>query len=456
MELRRINSQNTPEFVQPGGDVPWSPNALILARTITAAIFAALTLALRFTLKPAIQYPWLWGIAGTYAAISLSLWALSSRGDRAGSPSPGITASQSAVDIIALTLFLHFSGGVANPFFIAYPLMAIPFAALLPKRPAWLLAGFAATLFTGMVLLESTGIIPHYRLIRSAVHTSPVYVATALIAVAAGICATTALILHMAEHLRSFRLQCDLSIAERTRVEMEKTHFLDVVAHDLKSPLSAIETMVSSILDAYGSEMNEDTRDTLERIPRRTRDLIRFIQNLLDFSRIRGQESLKEQFRPLNFLPVVTSTVEMYMDQALDKNITLTIQAEPNLPLLSGSREHLERMVANLISNAVRYTPDGGSIKVKLAARDNEIALSVADSGIGIPEKDLPRVFEEFYRASNARISTSSGTGLGLPIAKFIVEKHGGSISVNSVEGEGTVFTVRIPVAPAKQSAGLE
>jgi two-component system phosphate regulon sensor histidine kinase PhoR len=123
----------------------------------------------------------------------------------------------------------------------------------------------------------------------------------------------------------------------------------------------------------------------------------------------------------------------------------MTVQAEPNIPLILGSREHLERMAANLISNAVRYTPEKGSVKVKLGTESGEVVLTVADNGIGIPEQDIPRIFDEFYRAKNARKENSSGSGLGLPIAKFIVEKHSGSITLNSVEGEGTVFTVRLP-----------
>ncbi len=303
-----------------------------------------------------------------------------------------------------------------------------------------------------MTILEGMGVLRHYRLIPGNTHTDPIFIVLMVISFNFAVFTAAYLTIRIAEKLRWFSRQCQISVAEKSRIELEKMHFLDVVAHDLKSPLSAIETMVTSLLDAYGPEMNEDTKDTLERIPKRTRDLIRFIQNLMDFSRIHGQEEIREHFRPLNFLPVVTSTVEMYMDQALDKNISMTVQAEPNIPLIMGSREHLERMAANLISNAVRYTPENGSIKVKVGVENGDAILTVADSGIGIPEKDMPQIFEEFYRSANARKENSSGTGLGLPIVKFIVEKHGGSISVNSVEGEGTVFTVRLPAVQGKQS----
>jgi signal transduction histidine kinase len=235
-------------------------------------------------------------------------------------------------------------------------------------------------------------------------------------------------------HLSAYRLLALQSFEEKRRIEMEKAHFLDVVSHDLKSPLAAIEAMAASLLSAYGGQFSGDARDTLERIPKRTRDLIRFIQNLLDFSKLRNTEELKVRFKPLNFLPIVTSTVEMYMDQALDKHIAMTVHAEPDIPRIMGSGEHLERLVGNLVSNAIRFTPEQGSVTVKLCVEDSDVVLTVADSGIGIPEKELPRVFDEFFRASNARTITDTGTGLGLSIARFIAEKHGGSIMVNSEE----------------------
>ncbi len=436
---------------------PWRPEWFIRARFVAVIVISILILISRFALNIAdIAYIRLWTITGALLALNGIYYAYERL--RPSSDSSGPTRStlfttiQFVIDLILLTLLVHYSGGATNPFILVYVLLLIPSSILLPKRFAYALAGFASFLFSLMTVLEGIGTIPHYPLISAVIHSDPVFAAGMIVAFTAVALLTAHLSSAIAENLRFFRFQCERSVEEKSRIEMEKTHFLDVVAHDLKSPLSAIETMVSSILDAYGTEMNEDTRDTLERIPVRTRDLIRFIQNLLDFTQIRGEEEISGYFRPLNFLPIVTSTVEMYTDQAMDKNIAMTVQVEPNLPLILGSKEHLERMVANLISNAVRYTPENGSIKVKLSARNDLTALTIADSGIGIPEKEISRVFEEFYRGSNA-YKVSSGTGLGLPIVKFIVDKHGGAVSVNSVEGEGTVFTITLPAMPVKQPA---
>jgi signal transduction histidine kinase len=141
------------------------------------------------------------------------------------------------------------------------------------------------------------------------------------------------------------------------------------------------------------------------------------------------------------------------MDQALDKQIGMTVNSSPDIPRIMGNVEYLVRLVGNLLSNALRYTPEHGSVTVKLESSNGDVVLTVADSGIGIPEKELPRIFDEFFRASNAGKTTDTGTGLGLAVAKFIAEKHGGEIRVNSVEGEGTIFTVRMPAITGEDPA---
>ncbi len=431
------------------------PDWFIAMRFYAVAGVVAALLASKFMFHVSrINYPWLWGLVFVLFGVNVVYAVFHRYGILNISPGlPGgarrlsaFFGIQYAVDMIILTFILHFSGGVANPFFLYYFFHIVLASILLSKKASYVAAGFAVLLFSSVVLLESTGIVRHYRLFSFTTQTDHLYTTGILIAFASAVFITVFLTAAVTAHLRAYRQQASDAIADKAKTEMEKSHFLDVVAHDLKSPLAAIETSILSLLDAYGHEYNEDTRETLERIPRRTRDLIRFVQNLLDFSKIRNAGELKTRFKPLHFLPIVTSTVEMYMDQALDKNITMTVQAEPVLPRIMGSGEHLERLVGNLISNAIRYTPSGGSVNVKLGASDGDLVLTVADSGIGIPETELPRVFDEFFRASNARKATDSGTGLGLPIARYIAEKHDGSMTANSVEGEGTIFTVRIPV----------
>ena len=357
------------------------------------------------------------------------------------------TMMQITNDLIILTLMLHFAGGATNPFILYYFFYTILSSILLTKRAVYIETSFAAILFNSMVLLEGYNIIPHYYLFLPHYHTIPTFIFGMMFALTSALYISAYMATSIMDRLRIHQHELEKSLEGIRHLEEEKSHFLDVVAHDLKSPLAAIETMVTSVLTTHKDKMNIDIKKILERIPSRTQDLLRFIQDLLEFSKLSKINDIRTDFKLLNFLPVVTATVEMYMNQALDKNITMSVQSEPVIPTIMGNQDYLEHMAANLISNAIRYTPDSGSIKITIGTENDQVVLMVADTGIGISEQALPFIFNEFYRAPNAKKFTASGTGLGLSITKAIVEKHGGTIAVQSEEGEGTVFTVRIPIA---------
>lgn len=352
-------------------------------------------------------------------------------------------------DLVILTGMLHFSGGATNPFILYYFFHTILSSILLSKKAAYFEATVAVVLFSSMTALEGFGVINHYDLFCPGYHSTPMFITGMIFAVSSALYIAAYMASSIMVRLRMHQVELEHAVEEQRRLEEEKSRFLDVVAHDLKSPLAAIETMITSTLAVHRDTMSPEVRNILERIPARTSDLIRLIQDLLEFSRIRKLDDMKTTFKPLNFLPIVTGTIEMYMSQALDKKIEMSIQADPNIPPIIGSREHLERMVANLVSNAIRYTRDKGSVTVKVSVVKGFIELTVADTGIGIPERAIPYIFTEFFRADNAKKMTSSGTGLGMSITKAIAEQHGGTISVKSDEGEGTIFTVRLPIPPS-------
>ncbi|MCE5252199.1 HAMP domain-containing histidine kinase [bacterium] len=354
------------------------------------------------------------------------------------------------IDLVLLTLMLHFSGGATNPFVFYYFFHTILSTILLSKPAAYTEASLAAVMFSAMTLFEGEGILKHYALFQAKYHTTPLFIISMISAVPSALYITVYLASSIMERLRLHRIELEVTLDEVRRLEMEKSRFLDVVAHDLKSPIASIESLVTSLLSVQGDKIEPSVKQTLERIPKRTKDLISFIQELLEFSRISNLKQITMQFKTLNFLPIVTATVEIYMSQALDKNIRISVQADPDIPPVLGSREHLEHMVSNLVSNAIRYTRENGSVTIKITAKNGDVFLTVADTGIGIPEDALPKIFTDFFRASNAKKFSTSGTGLGMSITKAIVEKHGGTISVQSQEGEGTAFTVRLPAAPRK------
>jgi len=357
------------------------------------------------------------------------------------------TKLQINVDLVILTCMLHYSGGATNPFILYYFFHTILSSILLSRRAAFIEATVAVMLFSGMAVLEGTGVIAHYDLFCPGYYSTPFFITGMITAVSSALYIAVYMATSIMERLRSHQVQLEIALEEQRRLEEEKSRFLNVVAHDLKSPLAAIETMVTSALAVHGDSMTPEVRRIMERIPNRTRDLLRFIQDLLEFSRIQKITDTRTSFEPLDFPAVVSETIDIYTGQALERNIEMTFQSGPDIPPVMGSREHLQRMVANLVSNAIRYTPENGAVTVKVEKENGMVVFTVADTGIGIPERDLPHIFTQFYRADNAKEFTSSGTGLGMSITKAIVEQHGGSISVSSEEGKGTTFTVKLPSA---------
>lgn len=358
------------------------------------------------------------------------------------------TVVQINTDLVILTLMLHFSGGATNPFVFYYFFHPMLASILLSRPAAYTEAVIAAMLFSAMTILEGAGMIPHYDLLQVG-WDQPLFVVGICFAMISALLIEVYFATSITDRLRQQQRELEYAFSEMERLEDEKSRFLDVVAHDLKTPITSIETMAASNLQVFGEQMPEPVRRTLERIPVRTGQLLKLVQELLDFSRIRKLDEVQLEFKPLNFLPIVAATVEMYMPEAMERNITVKLSTDPQIPTIMGNKNHLERMVSNLISNAVRYTPNGGTVNVKISGKDGEVILTVADTGIGIPEEDIPHIFDNFFRAKNARRMDPSGTGLGLSIIKAIAEKHHGAVTFTSSEGEGTVFTVKLPAAPS-------
>jgi signal transduction histidine kinase len=171
----------------------------------------------------------------------------------------------------------------------------------------------------------------------------------------------------------------------------------------------------------------------------------RIVADLLDLSRLESGSEMDDQVR----LDTVTSDeVERMGDAAGLRGVSIAIDATP-VPAVRGSSRDLSLMVRNLIDNAVRYTGDGGSVDVSVRAEPGIVVVRVADTGIGIPQRELPRIFERFYRVDRARSRETGGTGLGLSIVRHVTENHGGDVTVESELGQGTIFEVRLPTAPA-------
>jgi len=237
-------------------------------------------------------------------------------------------------------------------------------------------------------------------------------------------------------------------VTELRRLERMRQDFVANASHELKTPLASIKAYTETLLDWA---LHDDTVNHrfLERIDEQVERLNQLILDLLSLARIEsGQEMFEHQ--PLPLVPVLGACVEAHRGRAQAKALDLAYEpAGLDLDtLVLADEEALRQIFDNLIDNAIKYTPESGSVSVSCFVDHNEVSIEVADTGIGIPRDDLPRIFERFYRVDKARSRELGGTGLGLSIVKHLVQSIGGQIDVASRVGSGSKFTVHLPRAP--------
>lgn len=217
-----------------------------------------------------------------------------------------------------------------------------------------------------------------------------------------------------------------------------------MVAHELRAPIAAVEQQLTVILNKMAGEVTQKQEQLLSRAKERTRGLLTLIKDLLDLSKIEAGKMVQYK-EPLSLQEVIQRVVDLMRAEADAKKLDLQFSAPFNISLIQADRNSMEGIFTNLVSNAIKYTPEGRKIWVTLSEESGFVKAVVSDTGIGIKKEDLPRIFDKFYRVKTAETRQIVGTGLGLSIVKSIVDAHLGSISVESEEGGGTIFTVLLP-----------
>jgi len=232
-------------------------------------------------------------------------------------------------------------------------------------------------------------------------------------------------------------------ITEIRRLEKMRSDFVANVSHELRTPITSIKGFTETLLE--GAMQDEETcRNFLQIISDESERLYRMIRDILDLSKIE-QKRIPLQVSRIHLQDMISSAVAIMNDQAQRKELTITLPfPQPEIYLMT-DRDCLQQIILNLLTNAIAYTPEGGAITIRTEKEDQIVKIEVVDTGIGIPEKDLTRIFERFYRVDKARSRDSGGTGLGLAIVKHLVDNLHGHIRVDSIEGKGTTFTVTIP-----------
>lgn len=231
-------------------------------------------------------------------------------------------------------------------------------------------------------------------------------------------------------------------ITDIRRLEKIRSEFVANVSHELKTPVTSLKGFAETLLD--GAMYDEELcRSFLQIIYDESDRLHRLIADILHLSKIE-QHQLPLHPEILNIVDIINETVETLQEEVNKKDIEIKLPDSEEL-YMEAEKDRIRQIILNLVANAITYTPEHGTIEIKVEEIDNKVKMIVKDTGIGIAKKDLPRIFERFYRVDKARSRNSGGTGLGLAIVKHLVESHHGSIEVQSREGKGTQFTITLP-----------
>jgi two-component system phosphate regulon sensor histidine kinase PhoR len=233
-------------------------------------------------------------------------------------------------------------------------------------------------------------------------------------------------------------------VTELRRLEQIRSEFIDNVSHELRTPLSTVLLLAETLArDAERADVPPRMKERIAKVEVETGHLVQMVNELLDLARIEGgtQLSLEDD---IDLSRLAGASVERLRLFAERQGVTLVTDVEPDMPAVRGDEARLGQVFVNLVHNAVKFSPDGGEVRVRVRREGDRAVASVIDHGIGISAADQARIFERFYKADRARVR-GGGTGLGLAIARHVVEGHGGRIWVESEEGRGSTFSFAIP-----------
>lgn len=246
------------------------------------------------------------------------------------------------------------------------------------------------------------------------------------------------------QKIKNLLIQISEDNEKLKKLDEMKDNFLSIVSHELRTPLTSIQGYLKLLAGGLTGPLNDEQREFVQISLRNAERLYTLINDLLDLSRMESGR-LPFRFQKINPASLLRSALESVRNLAEQKNLRLELQCPEALLNIQADAGQLERVLINLLSNAIKFTPEGGSVTLGAMENEKETLFWVRDTGVGIPAKVLPRIFDKFYQVETAATRKAAGSGLGLSICKHVVEAHGGTIAVRSQEGKGTLFEIHLP-----------
>jgi signal transduction histidine kinase len=372
------------------------------------------------------------------------------------------------LDLAMLAALIYFTGGIANPFLSFFIFHMVIGSILLSRRNAYLWALFTIILESMLFFLEHFGYIPSQPflpgypvgLVSNGSHVMFVLAAFSVTLLITVYFATSIMrpirkrqldLTELQNQLSQKRDQLERSNKKLCEIDRSKTQFLYRVEHELKSPIGALQSLLSVVTRGYSSVDEEKKKELLSRAENRVAVMRELVTDLLSLSRV-SERGFKLNIETMNLEQVVKQVIEDLSTFSGKKDVPVILESPSSLPGIRADKHAVIEITRNLVHNAVKYSFEG-DVTVSLVEDKGFVVMMIKDNGIGISEEDLAEVFDEFFRTANAR-AFEEGSGLGLSLVKRLVEQHGGSIDVSSQMNKGTTVTVSFPVVEGGKNGG--
>ena len=383
------------------------------------------------------------------------LSAARQRGEDSLSRLQRIVWGQILLDWLAMIALVHFTGGITSPALIYFVVHAVLSGIILLPWQVRSLTALVIVIVGGIAWAESSGGLSHVTIAEfdmgRDLYRNSTYIAAVIGFFGTTVFTLSELVTHIVQRLRQRE--------ERIRQLYEaRSTFVRVATHELRAPLAAGISLMKNIDQGYAGELSEQQAAIIRRVIIRLDGLRTLIDDLLTLAMSREASTAQAPLSPDSLRTVLEKIIERELPNAEQKHIQLDRQLCDDPGIIMVGNVGLQVILGNLINNAIKYTPDGGQVTVHYAINPVTRAaeVTVADSGIGIPAEDLPHIFDEFFRAKNAKNAQITGTGIGLSTVKTLVERYHGHIALQSEEGKGSTVKVSLPLAPKSVLAEID
>jgi len=422
--------------------IAWS----IRLRWLAIAGFYLASLIIKYSFGLPIPYDKVWFLLGSLAVINLIYFIiLKVYKEFSFLQELAVLFIHAFFDLVFLTAIIHFTGGIENPIYLFYVFHVVISSIIFPRGTPIVMATFVVVLFGTLVYAEYSGILNHYSIFNSQIHNNDLAVFvtfsvfTITVYVSTYIC-TTFMVVY-----RNIKRQIDHQNNQLMEADKQKTKFYQFTSHELKSPIIAVKSTIDGIGKSYKTHLDKKALDLLERASNRCMQMLDIIKELLLITRSRSMSGPVEN-ENIYINEIIKEIINSERNTAYASRIQIKLNLTPDNPVIKANKSDIIKIIDNLVSNAIRYNNENGKIYITTAVNNNELILNVKDTGIGIPESDLSKIYSEFYRTEDARKKVNYGTGLGLSLIKQLVENYNGSIEIQSKINVGSTFSIRLPI----------